>query len=228
MKLFLFILMFTLSLFGGWPKASNIKIIIPVNAKVFEKSLAKDMAKFFAQGDTLIEEDMVVEDLYAEKFFTYYTDNFLVVLGTGNRLQRLQKRGVKLTGIPPFYTEQGTFKEDVAYVGLMANPLFLKARFIGSVKGTLPASMFIGGTNDEMTRHAWEQVKKGWVQGSWTSNSSAVERKGGELWGHQQALDASHKKNENDLLVRKYIWEKPKMRWQLMKVDSLGRLKKLD
>ena len=92
MKLFLCILMFSLSLFGRWPKATNIKIIIPANAKVFEKSLAKDMAKFFAQGDALLEEDMVVEDLYAEKFFTYYTDNFLVVLGTDNRLQRLLKR----------------------------------------------------------------------------------------------------------------------------------------
>ena len=79
----------------------------------------------------------------------------------------------------------------------MANPLFLKARFIGSVKGTLPASMFIGGTNDEMTRHAWEQVKKGWVQGSWTSNSSAVERKGGEKAvrrGYGTGLHYFHKK----------------------------------
>ena len=220
--------MFSLSLFGGWPKASNIKIIIPANAKAFEKSLAKDMAKFFAQGDTLLEEDMIVEDLYAEKFFTYYTDNFLVVLGTDNRLQRLQNRGVKLTGVPPFYTEQGTFKEDIAYVGLMANPLFLKARFIGLAKGVLPASMFIGGTNEAMSRHAWKQVKKGWVQGSWVLSSNAVERKGGTLWGQQQIQDVSHNKNENDLFVRKYVWEKPKMSWELMKVDHLGRLQKID
>lgn len=226
---FLFILLvFCCDLSAKWPKAEKIKIIIPTNASMYQKKLAEEMAAFFSSGDSLSKEDMIVDDLYADKFFTYYVDDFLIILGNNNRLQRFRQRGVKLSGVAPFYTEQGTFDSHIAYLGLSVNPLFLKGRFIGMNHGSGPASVSVGGSNDRMLRHAWQQLKRGWVQGTWSVNSNAVERDTDALWGQMQLRDFSLKKNENDLLVRKYFWEGGKLLMKFNRVDKLGRLQELD
>ena len=63
---FLLIVFLCFSLSAQWPKPNEVKIILSANSSNSDKKIANEMAKFFSMGDAFIQEDMIVEDNYAE------------------------------------------------------------------------------------------------------------------------------------------------------------------
>jgi hypothetical protein len=197
------------SLLAQWPDAKSIKIIHPVNASKSEMKLFAEMASFFAQGQNSLAEDMLVNDVYAKKFFTYYTGNFLVLVGKNNLLLDVSKQGVKLNSPLKSYTEQGAFKGSIYYLGLTSNPLFLRARFLGVTKGVPVQSLVVYGEDLKALKRAFQKIQMGFVQGTWTmeeDQNTKLKTQGKVLWGMAYESDKL-KKSYEPSNIRSYLWQ---------------------
>ena len=225
-RLCVFLVFLSCSLSAQWPDKAKIKIIYPAGASSSELDLLNRMAKFFAQGSPSLAEDMLIADDYAKKFFTYYTHDFLVIVGKNNQLLDVAKQGVKLSAPLNSFTEQGAFKGSLSYLGLAPNPLFLKARFLGAVRGTPGQSLVVYGDDRKSLARAFEKIQEGYVQGTWGESSEnkplrLIEEKT-YVWGqaHKSDYDSVKSKQAERELLRRYQWKSG--RFQMSIVDGVN------
>ncbi|MDD7983688.1 hypothetical protein PQO01_01830 [Lentisphaera marina] len=223
MKVNLFILCFSLSflVMGQWPEAKTIKIIHSADASKSELKLCEQMAAFFSQGNNSLAEDMLISDVYAKKFFTYYTNNFLLIVGKKNLLMDVSKQGVKLNSPSKSYTEQGLYTGAISYLGLSPNPLFLKARYLGIRKGLPNQSLIVYGEDLKALKIAFQKIQMGYVQGTWTldeEQESELPEGKEHLWGMAFESDNENNKSSKPLL-RKYVWDKSSFLSELIGSD---------
>lgn len=232
MKHFFVTLIFlTCSLSAQWPEKGKIKIIYPAGASSSELDLLNKMANFFAEGNTSLAEDMLIADDYAKRFFTYYTHDFLIIVGKNNQLLDVAKQGVKLSAPLSSFTEQGAFKGSLSYLGLTPNPLFLKARFLGAVRGVPGQSLVVYGDDRKALARAFEKIQEGYVQGTWGESSKDAPLKStkekGYLWGqaHESDYVRVKLKDGEGALLRRYQWKSGRFQMSIVDKVSLEVLK---
>ncbi|WDE98132.1 hypothetical protein PQO03_20135 [Lentisphaera profundi] len=218
----------TSTICAQWPAAEKIKIVHSAQATPAEMKILKKMALFFAQTNPLLAEDMLVTDEYAKKFFTYYTKDFLVLVGKNNLLLDVAKQGIKLNSPKLSYTEQGVFKEQFSYLGIAPNPLFLKARYLGIEHGVVGDSLIVYGGGLQGLDQAFENFKKGIVQGTCLRNQKALPTQvlssKEYLWGMAFEDDKDLFKTRPKILLRRYVWKGVKFESQIVYGDDIASL----